>query len=117
MQPGNAEAHYRLGSALLQQGKLHEAREELGRSDRLKPDMPETLYSMGKAASLDGDAAAAEKAWVHLIEIEKQSSLSAQAHFGLANLYRKQGQAAKAQSEMQEFQRLENSVSVPKNRN
>ena len=115
LQPGNAEVHYRLGSALLQQGKVHEAREEFDRSDRLKPDMPETLYSMGKAASLDGDAAAAEKAWVHLIQIEKQSSLSAQAHFGLANLYRKQGQAVKAQLEMQEFRRLEKPVAVPQN--
>jgi protein O-GlcNAc transferase len=115
LQPGNAEAHYRLGSALLQQAKAHEAREELGRSDRLKPDMPETLYSMGKAASLDRDPAAAEKAWLHLIEIEKESSLAAQAHFGLANLYRQQGKAAKAQHEMEAFRKLETSAKVPKN--
>ncbi len=107
LRPGNAEASYRLGSALLQEGKAHEAREELDRADRLKPDMPETLYSLGKAASLDGDAAVAEKAWLHLIAIEKASSLAAQAHFGLAALYRKQGKKAQAESEMQEFQRLQ----------
>jgi len=61
MQPGNAEAAYRLGAALLQQGKAHEARQELTRADQLKPDMPETIYSLGKAASLDGNPAAAEK--------------------------------------------------------
>ncbi len=107
VQPGNAEARYRLGTALLQQAKVREASMELERADRLKPDMPETLYSLGKAASLDGDTALAEKSWLHLLEIEKQTSLAAQAHFGLAALYRKQGKAAKAQSEMQEFQKLQ----------
>lgn len=107
LEPGNAEASYRLGSALLQEGKIHEARTELERADHLKPDMPETLYSLGKAASLDGDAAGAEKAWLHQIQIEKQTALAAQAHFGLAAIYRKQGQAAKAQSEMEEFRKLQ----------
>jgi tetratricopeptide (TPR) repeat protein len=110
LQPGNAEASYRLGSALLQEGKMRKARDELERADRLKPDMPETLYSLGKAASLNGDAGLAEKAWLHLIEIEKQTSLAAQAHFGLAALYRKQGKAALAETEMQEFRKLEKAV-------
>ena len=113
LQPGNAEAAYRLGAALLEQGNAHEARAELLRADRLMPEMPETLYSLGKAASLDGDAAAAEKEWTKLISIEKQSSLAAQAHFGLAGLYRKQGRTAEAQHEMQEFQSLQNSSNPP----
>jgi tetratricopeptide (TPR) repeat protein len=108
LQPGNAEAAYRLGAALLEQGKAHEARAELLRADRLLPQMPETLYSLGKAASLEGDNAAAEKAWTELLSLEKQSSLAAQAHFGLAGLYRKQGKIAEAQHEMQEFQSLQN---------
>jgi TolA-binding protein len=69
--------------------------------------MPETLYSLGKAASLDGDTAGAEKAWLQLLDIERESSLAAQAHFGLATLYRKQGNTRKAESEMQEFRRLQ----------
>jgi tetratricopeptide (TPR) repeat protein len=89
---------------------VHEARPELLRADKLMPDMPETLYSLGKASSLDGDAAAAEKAWTKLLSIEKESSLAAQAHFGLAGLYRKQGKMEAAQHEMQEFQRLKNST-------
>jgi tetratricopeptide (TPR) repeat protein len=113
LQPGNAEAAYRSGEALLEQGKAHEARAELLRADRLLPEMPETLYALGKAASLEGDAAAAEKAWTKLLSIEKQSSLAAQAHFGLAGLYRKQGKAAEAQHEMQEFQSLQNSSNPP----
>jgi tetratricopeptide (TPR) repeat protein len=109
LQPGNAEAAYRLGTTLLEQGKAHEARAELLRADKLLPDMPETLYSLGKAAALEGDAAAAEKNWTKLLSIEKESALAAQAHFGLAGLYRKQGKTEAAQHEMQEFQRLQGS--------
>lgn len=112
-QPGNAEAAYRLGEALLEQGKAHEARAELLRADHLLPDMPETLYSLGKAASLEGDPSAAEKAWIKLLSIEKQSSLAAQAHFGLAGIYRKQGRTAEAKQEMQEFEKLQNSSAQP----
>ncbi len=113
LQPGNAEAAYRLGVALLEQGKAKEARTELVRADHLMPEMPETLYSLGKAASLEGDTAAAEKAWTKLLTIEQQSSLAAQAHFGLAGLYRKQGKTAEAQHEMQEFERLKGSSNQP----
>jgi tetratricopeptide (TPR) repeat protein len=113
LQPGNAEALYRLGVALLEQGKVREARTELLRADKLMPDMPETLYSLGKAASLAGDAAVAEKEWSKLLTIEKDSSLAAQAHFGLAGLYRKQGKTAAAQREMQEFQKLQGGSEQP----
>ncbi|MFZ1010188.1 MAG: tetratricopeptide repeat protein [Candidatus Sulfotelmatobacter sp.] len=113
LQPGNAEAAYRLGAALLEQGKAKEARTELVRADHLMPEMPETLYSLGKAASLEGDTAAAEKAWTKLLSIEQQSSLAAQAHFGLAGLYRKQGKTPEAQHEMQEFERLKDSSNQP----
>jgi outer membrane protein assembly factor BamD (BamD/ComL family) len=80
---------------------------ELKRSRGLKADMPETLYSLGKAASLTGDSETAEQAWTQVIEIEKDGSMAAQAHFGLAALYRKQGKTAQAQREMKEFQRLQ----------
>jgi tetratricopeptide (TPR) repeat protein len=110
LQPGNAEAAYRLGDALLEQGKAHEARAELVRADRLMPGMPETLYSLGKAASLEGDTAAAEKEWTKLLSIEKQSSLAAQAHFGLAAIYRKQGKTTEARHEMQEFESLQSAT-------
>src|SRR5260370_1038799 len=107
LQPGNAEAAFRLGDALLRQGNAHAARAELERSNRLQPGMPETLYSLGKAASLDNDPASAQKAWSDLLSIEKEGPLAAQAHFGLAALYRKQGDAAQAEREMKEFQRLQ----------
>lgn len=109
LQPGNAEAAFRLGNALLQQGKVKEARAELTRSDGLQPEMPETLYSFGKAASLEGDSASAEKAWKKVIELEKDGNLAAQAHFGLAGIYRKQGKAEAADREMEEFKKQQNS--------
>jgi tetratricopeptide (TPR) repeat protein len=107
LQPGSAEAAYRLGNALLEQGKIKEARTELARADHLRPDMPETLYALGEAASLDGDPAAAISAWNKVVALEKNSSLAAQAHFGLAKMYRQQGKSAEAQREMQEFQKLQ----------
>jgi tetratricopeptide (TPR) repeat protein len=110
LQPGNAETSYRLGNALLQQGKAREAREELQRCNQLQPNMPETLYSLGKASVLADDPAAAEKAWTNLLNVEKEGPLAAQAHLGLAGLYRKQGKSGEADKELQEFRRLQNAV-------
>ena len=107
LQPGSPEAAYRLGEALVQLGKFHDARLELVRSDQLRQEMPETLYLLGKAASLDGDDALAEKSWIHVLKLEKDTSLAAQAHFGLAGLYRKQGKSAEANREMESFRRLQ----------
>ncbi len=114
LQPGKAEAAYRLGTALLQEGKAGEALPELKRANELKPEMAETLYSLGKAASLTGGNATAEKSWLKVIEIEKNTSLAAQAHFGLAGLYRKQGKAEQARREMQEFQKLQSTIGPPR---
>jgi tetratricopeptide (TPR) repeat protein len=114
LQPGKGEAAYRLGAALLQQGKAQEALVELKHANDLKPDMPETLYSLGKAASLTGEVATAEKSWIGVIELEKDTSLAAQSHFGLAGLYRKQGQTDRAQHEMQEFQKLQSTIGPPR---
>ena len=66
------QAAYRLGAALLQQGKASEALPELKRANELKPEMSETLYSLGKAVSLAEDSATAEKSWLKVIEMEKE---------------------------------------------
>ncbi len=107
-EPGNAEAAYRLGAALLQDGNSKDAVPELVRSLRLQPDMPETLSALGKAQSMLNDYAAAEKAWSRVIALEKSGELAAQAHFGLAGIYRKQGKAADAAREMKLFQQAKN---------
>src|SRR6202789_2409882 len=106
-QPGSPEAFYRLGEALVQLGKFHEAGEALAHSDQLKADMPETLYMLGKAAAMDGDDGLAQQSWVHLLREEKDTDLAAQAHFGLAGIYRKQGKMADADREMGEFRKLQ----------
>ncbi len=69
--------------------------------------MPETLYALGKAESLSGNASNAERAWTQVIALEKSSALAAQAHFGLAGLYRKQGKTQAAEREMQIYQQLQ----------
>jgi tetratricopeptide (TPR) repeat protein len=109
LQPGNAEAAFRLGDTLLREGEARTARTELERSNHLQPGMPEILYSLGKAASLDGDSDSAQKAWFQLLNIEKDGPLAAQAHFGLAAIYRKRGNTEQANKEMREFQRLQGS--------
>jgi len=114
LRPGSAEAAYRLGTALLQEGKSHDALIELKRANELKPEMPETLYSLGKAALLGGDGSTAEQSWLKVVELEKDTSLAAQSHFGLAGLYRKQGKTAQAQREMQEFQKLQSTIGPPR---
>jgi len=114
LRPGSAEAAYRLGAALLQQGKSHDALIELKRANQLKPEMPETLYSLGKAALLGGDGSTAEQSWLKVVELEKDTALAAQSHFGLAGLYRKQGKTAQAQHEMQEFQKLQSTIGPPR---
>jgi tetratricopeptide (TPR) repeat protein len=114
LQPGNAEAAYRLGAALLQQGNAREALVELKRANDLKPEMPETLFSLGKAASMTGENTVAEQSWLKVIELEKNSSIAAQAYFGLAGLYRKQGKLTQSQQEMQEFQKLQSTISPPR---
>ena len=111
IQPGSAEAFYRLGEALLQLGKFHEAREALVHSDQLREDMPETLYQLGKAAAMDGDNTMAQKCWQHLLTLEKDTPLAAQAHFGLSGIYRKLGKPADADREMEEFRKLQSNPS------
>ncbi len=110
MQPGSPEAFYRLGEALLQLGKAHEARKALAQSDQLRGDMPETLYQLGKAAALDGDDTTAQKCWQHLLSLERDTPLAAQAHFGLAGIYRKLGKPADANREMEEFRKLQSNA-------
>src|SRR5271155_1092502 len=110
LQPGSAEAFYRLGEARVQLGKFHEARAALVSSDQLKADMPETLYMLGKAAALDGDDTLAQKSWLHVLNLEKDTALAAQTHFGLAGIYRKQGKTPDANREMEEFRKLQGNV-------
>jgi tetratricopeptide (TPR) repeat protein len=112
LQPGNAEAAYRLGEAEMQLGKFHEAHASLAQSNKIKQDMPETLYLLGKAASLDGDDALAIKSWLGLLKIENNTELAGQTHFALAGIYRKQGKAADADHEMELFRQIQTNTRI-----
>lgn len=105
LQPGNAEAEYRLGDSLLQQGMMAEAAAELRHSDALRPDMPETLYALGKASAISNPDQA-EGVLRRVVEMEKDTQLAAEADFALAGIYRRQGKAELATHEMQEFKRI-----------
>jgi tetratricopeptide (TPR) repeat protein len=104
LQPGDAESSYWLGSTLLEEGKIKEARAELERADQLRPEMPQTLFALGRAAMLDNDMAAAEASWRRQLSIGGPRDLAAKAHFALAGLYRKQGKTGDAAREMQAYQ-------------
>jgi hypothetical protein len=52
-------------------------------ANQLKPEMPETLSSLGKAASMTGENTVAEQPWLKVIELEKNTAIAAQAYFGL----------------------------------
>lgn len=106
LQPGNAEAAYRLGDALLQRGKMKEAVVELQRSDSLRGDMPETLYALGRAAA-SSEPSVAEQALTRMIELEKDTPLAAQAYLTLAGIHRRQGKTDQAAHEMQEYRRIQ----------
>jgi tetratricopeptide (TPR) repeat protein len=106
LQSGNAEAAYRLGETLLQEGKMKEAAEELHRSDLLHPDMPETLYSLARATAISNPDSA-ELALNRVIKIEKDTPLAGQAYLLLAGIYRKQGKAELAMRKMSEYHRIQ----------
>ncbi len=112
LQPGNAEAAYRLGDALLQLGKMKEAEAELRRSDSLRPDMPETLYALGRAAAVN-DPGVAEHAFTRVIELEKKTPLAAQAYLALAGVHRRQGKSDQAAHDLQEYRRIQALAAQP----
>lgn len=112
LQPGNAEAAYRLGDALLQRGKMKEAVVELQRSDSLRPDMPETLYALGRAAA-SGEPSVAEHALTRVVELEKDTPLAAQAYLALAGVHRRQGKTDQAARDMQEYRRIQDLAAHP----
>jgi tetratricopeptide (TPR) repeat protein len=105
--PGDGEAAWRLGSVLLQKGRTRDALSELQRSDRLRPGMIETLFDLGKAYSMENQTAAAEKAWLAIISIDDHGDLAAASHFQLAQFYRRQGNAAKADRHLRRFEDLQ----------
>jgi cytochrome c-type biogenesis protein CcmH/NrfG len=108
LQPASAEAFYMLGSTLLQQGQARAALEQLTQADRLKPDAPQILLEMGRAAFAVQDAARAEACWTKLLGLDSKSRFAASAHSGLSALYRQAGRFEEADRETAAYEKLKN---------
>lgn len=106
LRPGSAEAGWRLGSVLLKKGQTKEALAELRESDRLKPDMLDTLLDLGKAYMMEGHLVDAGKAYGRIIEIDDTDELAAAAHLQLSQVYRRLGNAAEAEQHLKRFREL-----------
>jgi len=107
LRPGDAEAAWRLGSVLLQKGQTRPALAELKRSNSLRPHMIETLFDLGKASGLENETAAAEKAWLEVIDLDDTGEMAASSHFQLSQLFRRQGKAAEANRQYKRFLELQ----------
>jgi tetratricopeptide (TPR) repeat protein len=106
LHPGNAEAAWRLGSVLLKKGQTGEALAELQQSDKLKPNMLETLLELGKAYMMANQLEQAEKVYKRMIEIEDTDELAAAAHLQLSQIYRKMGDPAEAEQHLKRVREL-----------
>jgi tetratricopeptide (TPR) repeat protein len=107
LSPGDGEAAWRLGSVLLRKGRSADALAELERSDRLRPQMIETLFDLAKAYNMVNKTSEAEKAWLGVISIDDSGEVAAAAHFQLAQLYRRQGAVAEAERHSKRFEQLQ----------
>jgi tetratricopeptide (TPR) repeat protein len=106
LRPADVAALYRLGSALLQQGQANQALVTFQYANQVRPDTPEILLALGNAASANKDDASAQKYWLKLLTIDQTSTAAAQAHLGLANLYRSAGKKLDADNELAAYQKL-----------
>ena len=106
LSPGDGEVAWRLGSVLLSEEHTQEALKQLQRSDELRPEMIETLYDLGKALEQENQLPAAEKAWLQLIKLGPHTPLAVSAHLELSHLYRREGRAAEADSQLQQFREM-----------
>jgi tetratricopeptide (TPR) repeat protein len=106
LRPLSAETLYRLGYTLLRQGQAQAARAALQRADELQPNTQATLLELGRASLAADDAAQAEQSWTKLLGIESSGEFAAQAHFGLAAMYRNAGKLAEAQRETNAYEQL-----------
>jgi Tfp pilus assembly protein PilF len=107
LRPLHVETLYRLGYALLKNGQPRDAQAALSRADALQQNTPAILLALGQAALAANDAGQAEGSWKKLLAIDGSSELAAQAHLGLASLYRTTGRPADAERETAAYQQLE----------
>jgi protein O-mannosyl-transferase len=78
--PNNPRAHYSVGAALQQAGRMQEAMEHWEQALRLKPDYPEAHYNLGLALGQAGSVQEAMGHWEQALRINPDL---AEAHYNL----------------------------------
>ena len=104
--PGDAETAWRLGSVLLKKGQSKEALSELQRSDRLNPEMIETLFDLGRAYMAENQVEQAQAVFAHMIRIDDTGDLAAAAHLQLSQIARKLGRNEEAAEHLRRYREL-----------
>jgi len=106
LQPGNAEAAYRSDKPFCSRGSLATHEKNWNVLTACSPkcrkrSTPWESRCSGRRCSRR------RKSMGNLLSIEKEGPLAAQAHFGLAGVYRKQGKTEEAERQIREFQKLQ----------
>ena len=67
--PTDAEAHYLLGAAYVQMGRMDEAVKEFNTALEHSPELPEAYFGLGTVYKLQGNVEEAIKAFEHFLEL------------------------------------------------
>ena len=103
--PGSAEAHYHLGTALKDKGDLAAARREWESALRIDPANSDSLTQMGTLAAMKGDLRSAERyyAIALLSPNGKADPDKSMAHYNLGKIYEIWGLPQKALQQYEQF--------------
>ncbi len=95
LSPNDAEAHYRLGNALRDRGRLVEAEASYRRAVAIKPDYAEAHNNLGNILQRQGRSNEAEASFRRVLAIRPNFAL---AHNNLGNILRQQGRTNEAEA-------------------
>jgi tetratricopeptide (TPR) repeat protein len=101
--PGNVRAHYTLGSALFEAGRVPEALQQYEEALHLKPDSAETHINLGNALTRIGRPAEAVR---HYEEALRLKPGAADAHANLGNALIRMGRMTEAIGHYEEALRI-----------
>lgn len=106
--PGSAEAHYHLGTALKDKDDLAAARVEWESALRIDPANSDSLTQMGTLAAIEGNLQSAERyyAIALLSPNGKADPDKSMVHYNLGKVYEKWGQPQKALQQYEQFMRV-----------
>ncbi len=103
--PGSAEAHYNLGTALQSRGDLAAARAEWEESLRLDPANSDALIQMGTLAASQDDLQRAEQYYLHALRSPagKVDPGKSMAHYNLGKIYERWERQQQALQHFEQF--------------